>query len=150
MQMTLLYSEHGATNILRKTALISKLRNLMYGSNQVKFKDSALTLILKVLKANITIQDILIQCLLNSLNGEKSQGFKLMIAKQLDDETDSSLYVVLTEICNCIEQSGGARLIPQRLATLIPTTHRLKVITSLATDAVDPTTSRIVVLPILM
>ena len=58
-------------------------------------------------KANITIQDILIQCLLDSLNGEKFQGFKLTIAKQLDDETDSNAYDVLTENCNCIEQSEG-------------------------------------------
>ena len=105
--MDLLYSEYGATNILRKTALISKLLNLMYDGNQVKFKNSALTLIPEGLKANTTIQDILIQCLLNSFNGEKFQGFKLMIAKQLDDETDSNPYVVLTEICNCIEQSEG-------------------------------------------
>ena len=43
------------------------------------------------------------------------------------------------------------RLIQQRLATLIPTTRRLKVEASLATDVVDPTTSKIciVVLPIL-
>ena len=57
--MTLLYSEYGAANILRKTALISKLLNLVYGGNQVKFKDSVLTLIPEVLNANITIQDIL-------------------------------------------------------------------------------------------
>ena len=56
--MTLLYSEYGPTNILRKSALISKLLNLMYDGNQVKSKDSTLTLISEVLKANITIQDI--------------------------------------------------------------------------------------------
>ena len=105
--MTLLHSEYGATNILRKAALISKLLNLMYGGNQVKFKDSAPTLIARVLKANITIQDILIQCLLNSFNGGEFQGFKLMIVKQLDDETDSNPYGVLTEICNFIEQPEG-------------------------------------------
>ena len=42
------------------------------------------------------------------------------------------------------------RLIPQRRATLIPTTHRLRVEASLATDVVDPTTPKIVVLSILM
>ena len=105
--MVPLYSEYGATNILRKATLIPKLLNLMYGGNQVKFEDSALTLISKVLKANNTIQDILIQCLLNSLNGEEFQGFKLMIVKQLDGETDSNPYGVPTEICNCIGQSEG-------------------------------------------
>jgi hypothetical protein len=104
-------------------------------------------------KANLTIQDILIHCLLNSLNGEKFQGFKIMIAKQLDGETDPNPYGMLTEICNCIWQSGGDKansVIPQCLATPIPTTHRLKEEASLATDVVDPTTSKIAVLPILM
>ena len=73
-----------------------------------------------------------------------------MFAKKLDDETDSNPYDVLTGICNCIGQSEGDKAIPQRVATLIPTTHRVKVETSLATDVVDPTTSKIAVLPILM
>ena len=102
----LLHAEYGATNTLRKTALITKLFGLVYDGNLDSFKASALDLISSILKADITIQDILTQCLLNALASDKFQGFKLMVAKDLDDdEGHTNPYDILNQICNVIEQT---------------------------------------------
>ena len=102
----LLHAEYGATNTLRKTALITKLFGLVYDGNLDSFKASALDLISSILKADITIQDILTQCLLNALASDKFQGFKLMVAKELDDdEGATNPYDILNQICNVIEQT---------------------------------------------
>ena len=101
----MLYTEHGATNMLRKTGLISKLFGQLFKGDINKFKQEFLQLIQDVLRSNITIQDIIIQCILNSLQGEQYQAFKLVISKDLDDQDDPNPYDVLNSICSSLESS---------------------------------------------
>ena len=104
----ILHNEHAATNTLRKTALLNRLLSLQFDGNIIKFKQDGLQLIRDILRANITVQDIIIQCLLDSLQSEQFQGFKLMAAKQLDDTDETpNPYDFLTGICNAVEQCSA-------------------------------------------
>ena len=106
----LLQKDKGAHNSQRKTELIAKLMGITYPSMENKvqspteFKASTLSIVRELYDARVTLEDIIMTSIMNSLPREY-QNAKISLAEKIDDDSkdDKDVYEYIQHTTNILE-----------------------------------------------
>ena len=118
----LIQKEQGATNSQRKTELVGRLMNIVYNpseQNSAQFKASNLNIVREIYDARVTLEDIIMTSIMNSLPRGGYQSARITMAEKIDDDAkaDKDVYDFIQFSSNILELVDDPKTANPRLST---------------------------------